>query len=273
MSRRNAFLGGTAPRLGLIALVVIFILVALRLIFPSALLSLASPFLRAGDALSTGTDNFFAGFDNTANVANERNLLASDNATLAQQNAVLTAKVADLETLLGSTSATAPGVVAGVLARPPETAYDTLIVGSGSDAGVAAGDVAYAPSGIPLGVVTATAASSARITLLSAPAESTDAWVGDTRVPITLLGAGGSSFIAQVPRAASTTLGEAVYVSGPGSVPIGKVAAETGDASAPVITLDIAGAVDIFSLTEVLVRDTGPSTWPAAAPVATSTPL
>lgn len=271
LSRRNALLSRAGSRLALGAFSVVLLIVLVRIIFPSALLAAAAPFFRLSSAISSSTSSIFSGFAATAKLATERDALINDNATLGQENAVLTARVADLERLLGSAPPPAPGVVAGVLARPPLTAYDTLVVGAGSNAGVAVGDVAYASSSIPLGVVTAVAGGSARITLLSAGGEATEGWVGEARVPVTLRGVGSGAFVASAPRAASTTIGDQVYVAGPGSAPVGVVRTQGGEASAPFITLGVAGIVNIFSLPYVIIRHDGSATWPAGSPVATST--
>jgi cell shape-determining protein MreC len=271
LNRRNSLLSRPGAWLGLIALAVVLIIVLLRLIFPSITLAAEAPFLQLSDSLSTSIGNFYTGFDNASKLAAERDALVASNATLTEENATLSAKVSDLEDLLGTEPSTAPGIIAGVLARPPETAYDTLVVGAGSSAGIVVGDVAYTQSSLPVGVVTAVSGGAARITLLSASNESTDAWVGATRVPVTLLGAGSGTFIAQASRAASTTVGDAVYVSGPGALPIGQVAAVSGDPSSPFITLEVQDSVDIFSLPYVLIKHVGPDTWPAIAPEATTT--
>lgn len=271
LSRRNALLTRAGSRLALGVFAVVLLIVLVRLLFPNALLAAASPFLRLSTTINSSTGAIFSGFDDAAKLAAERDALINTNATLGQENAVLTAKVTDLENLLGATPAPLPGIVAGVLARPPLTDYDTLVVGAGSSVGVAVGDTAYASSSIPVGVVTAVAASSARVTLLSASGEATQAWVGEARTPITLRGVGAGAFVASAPRAASTTIGDQVYVAGPGSVPVGVVRTEGGEASAPFITLGVSGVVNIFSLPYVVIRHDGSGSWPAIAPVATST--
>jgi cell shape-determining protein MreC len=271
LAKRNALLSRAGSRLGLAIFVLVLIVAGVRILFPNFVLATTTPLFRFSDWMSTSTESFTDGFENSTKLSTEVDTLITANATLEQENAVLTAKVADLENVLGNEAPNVPGVLAGVLARPPETAYDTLIVAAGTNDGISSGDVAYATSGLPVGVVTAVSSNAARVTLLSASSEVTDAWVGSARLPITLLGAGGGAFLAQALRSASTSPGDLVYVSGPGALPIGKVAAVSGDPSSPFITLEISGVVDIFSLPYVLIEHAGPSTWPASPPGATST--
>ena len=178
---------------------------------------------------------------------------------------VLLGEVTDID-LAGRT------VRSTVLGQTTVTAYDTLVVAAGANTGVAVGDVAYASSSIPVGVVTAVSGGSARITLLSASGEAAQAWVGNARTPVTLRGVGSGAFVASAPRAASTTIGDLVYVAGPGSVPVGVVRTEGGEPSAPFITLGISGIVNIFSLPYVVIRHDGSAAWPLGSPLATSTP-
>ncbi len=225
-----------------------------RFFFPVTFLAVSSPVLGLSNSASVGIAGFSNGFANGKALAEERDALTLQNETLAAQNDVLSAKILDLERLLGTEPPPVPGVVAGVLARPPESPYDTLIVAAGSNAGIAVGDVVLAAGGIRIGAVTSVAATAAQVTLLSSPGTATDAWLGAARAPITLTGAGGGSFSASVPRAASITVGDIVYIGGPGALPVAIVRGENGDPSSPTATLDIATSVNFFSLPYVLIE-------------------
>ncbi|MGH7175315.1 MAG: rod shape-determining protein MreC [Minisyncoccia bacterium] len=243
---------------------------AFRLIAPGAFLTAEVPLLRTGDFLSGTVKNFSNGFKNAQFLANENDSLATQNQQLGEENALLSAKIADLTTLIGAVPQPALGIAAGVIARPPESPYDTLVVGAGSDSGVVVGDAVYSAGGIPLGVVENVSSGYARVALLSAGGMRSDAWLGNAHEPLTLVGQGGGALSAQVPRSASTTTGEEIYVGGPGSLPIGSVASAGGDPSAPFLTLYIKGSVNPAALTYVLIRSVPPA-WNSLA--ATSTAL
>jgi cell shape-determining protein MreC len=210
--------------------------------------------MRAGNALSAGAGGVFARFADARALARENRDLRDENDAIAIENRTLAERLADLTSLLGTTTPVADGIAAGVLARPPTVAYDTLIVNGGTDAGIAPGMAAYGPGGVPLGVVTETTRAHARVTLLSAPGMETDAWVGAGRAPIALKGAGGGAFAASVPQGAAIVAGDLVYVAGPGAIPVGRVARINEASSDPAVTLSIRPVANPFSITWILVR-------------------
>lgn len=245
-------------------LALVLILVLVRVFLPQTFLSASLPFLHASNYVSDRVGSITAGFENARRLEGARAALATQNEQLAEENAVLLAQNNDL-TALEHVPAASPGVAAGVLARPPESPYDTLVVAAGAAAGLEEGDVAYAASGIPLGVVERVSASAASITLLSASGMKNDAWLGALRAPITLFGTGGGTFIAEAPKNASTTIGTIVYIAGPGALPIGTVSGVSVDPAAPFITLAIKGSVNPLSITYVVIRPGASAHWPLTA--------
>ncbi|HQU07957.1 MAG: hypothetical protein B7X04_00770 [Parcubacteria group bacterium 21-54-25] len=235
----------------LVAIGIFFAL--LRFVAPSAFLTLSTPILRVGTVLDTQTARVMSGFANAQTLTAERNALVLQNTALSQQNQTLAARVTDLTTLVGTSTPPVPGIVADVLARPPESPYDTLIIDSGQRAGVAIGDLVQVMGGIPIGSISAVSTNAARVVLFSAPQASTTAWVGTSRVPIVLEGAGGGSFTASVPRATNISIGDGVFVPGRGIQPIGHVVRLDAEPAAVTETLRIRPMVNIFSLTMVEV--------------------
>ena len=250
--RRSTFLRGLRP-LAAVVVGVALVIFILRLAAPGALIALAAPLWRVGSSVSGATGGLFAVFHDRATLEHERTAALAQVESLSEQNAALAAKTADLSRLLGSRTESTDTILAGVLARPPTSVYDTLVVDQGSDAGVLAGAVVYGPGGVPAGTVASVTRASARVTLYSAPARQTDAWVGAARIPLTLIGQGAGTFYAEAPREASTTVGDAVYVSGPGAVPIGIVARVDSDPSSPKSVIRVKPAIDPFSITWVTI--------------------
>ncbi len=125
--------------------------------------------------------------------------------TLQNENEVLTARAQDLTKLLGGQSGSTQGstIPAGVLARPPESPYDSLVVAAGSADGIATGAEVFSSGGIPIGTVASVTAHSATIQLLSTPGVTTNGWVGENRIPLTLSGMGAGAFTAILPKAAT----------------------------------------------------------------------
>ena len=129
-------------------LAVIFI--GLRISFPGAVIALASPLWKGGSSLEAGVGNTFSGLGNGAKIAQENSALSAEVSTLQNQNAVLTTRAQDLTKLLGGQSDASANILAGVLARPPESPYDTLIVDQGSKDGVQLNAQVFATGGIPI---------------------------------------------------------------------------------------------------------------------------
>ena len=226
----------------------------LRLIFPAAIIAFAEPFWRGGASLEAAVGGATAGVGNAATLAKENTQLAAQVASLQNQNAVLTARSQDLTKLLGGTSTlgtAGQGIAAGVLARPPLSPYDTLIVAIGAKDGVVVGATVTASGGIPIGTVQSTTAHTATITLLSMAGHTTDAWVGESRMPLTLVGKGAGAFTATLPKASAVNVGDNVYVSGPGAIPVGTISQVETDPSSPSVVLSIQPFVNIFSTTWV----------------------
>jgi cell shape-determining protein MreC len=238
----------------IIVLGILFIL--LRMFAPGAVIAIATPFWKGGSSFEAGVGNVFSGFGNASKLASENTALQSQVSELENENAVLTARAQDLTKLLGGQSEIgSAGILAGVLARPPESPYDTVIVGMGAKDGVVANATTFATGGIPIGTVESTTAHSATIKLLSTPNLTTNGWVGENRIPLTLNGTGAGTFTATLPKAAPVAVGDSVYVPGPGAVPIGTIARIDSDPSSPTVVLYIQPLVNIFSLTWVEISD------------------
>jgi cell shape-determining protein MreC len=183
----------------------------------------------------------------------ERDAAVAAQNALTEQNRTLSAKVADLTALLGSRTEAPPGIVAAVLARPPVSPYDELVLDAGEAEGVREGAAVYGNGGVPLGIVASVTAHAARVALYSAPGRETPALAGAARVPFTLVGAGAGAFTASVPRDAGVAVGDALYAGGAGSIPIGTVAAVDSDPSSPSAAIRIDPVANPFSITWVTV--------------------
>lgn len=248
-------------------------LIGFRLAFPGAFISAMTPFMRAGTAVTNATADLFAVFENAASLAHANEQLRAENDALASENRALSGKLRDLSALTGATDAgKGPAFFAGVLRAPPVAGYDTLIVSGGTDDGITRGMEAFGNANTPLGVVTSVTAHAARITLFSSPSMTVDGWVGDTHTALALTGTGGGTFRAVAPRAANIRAGDIVYAPGPGALPIGVVSGIGGDPSAPNVTAYIRPATNPFSLTWVLLRDTGSALASAAACASSTLP-
>ncbi len=244
------------PWLGPVALallVLVLIFAVLRFLLPGVLVAVASPLWSVGSSLSVAAGNVGSFFTDKAVLTNERDRLLADNAAYYAKNAQLDAKVKDLERLLGGRTEPIDGILAGVLSRPPVSPYDVLIVNAGSNARVSVGSRADGPGGMPLGEVESVTKNSARILLYSTPGKETESWIGEERIPVTLIGEGSGAMSAVVAREAGIAIGDLVFASGPGALPVGSVIAVGNDPSSPRSRVDIRPLLNPFSVTWVTI--------------------
>lgn len=256
LAKRNALLSASGLTVGTVMFLFVLVVAGVRFLAPDLFLNLFAPLMRTGNTLGANVGQIVSGFSDAQTLAAANELLSSENAALALQNRILAEQVADLSMLRG-TEAGPLGVVAGVLSRPPESPYDTLIVSQGAKSGITLGMEAFGAGGAPLGIATAVSNSFTRITLFSAPGQETFGWVGKNRTPLTLLGRGAGAFSATVSKAAGVIVGDGVYVPGPGALLVGTVIALEHDPASPAVTLSIRPALNPFSIPWVTLADTG----------------
>ncbi len=259
LARRNALLSSAKISWGGGALACVLVILLVRLAAPNVFWRAFAPVFHLANALALESHILAAGFGNSAALTLRNEQLASENAVLANENQTLSQKIASISALSGFSvpQQHTPGIVAGVLAQPPISPYDTLVLSAGKNAGVRSGMEVYGAGGVPLGVVETVLPDFARAVLFSSPGMSTRGWVGSANVPLTLVGAGGGAVSASAPRSAGIIVGDSVFVPGPGMLPIGSVVRIDGDLSSPSVTLRIMLSQNLFSATWVLVRDSG----------------
>lgn len=253
--RRNALLGNRSIlgplSLGVLSLLLIFFL--MRVFLPGLLATLATPLWKTGTVLTAGAGNTTSFFSDRIKLIQERDRLLAEQAALTQQALVSRARIQDLERLLGDRTEPNEGILAGVLARPPVTPYDILIVDAGTSSGVSVGDRVFGAGGTPIGTVASVAGETARIMLYSAAGQETESWIGVDRIAVTLVGRGSGAFSALVAREAGINPGDQVFVPGPGALPVGSVRAVASDPSSPRSLLEIEPLVNPFSITWVTI--------------------
>ncbi|MDP2655693.1 MAG: rod shape-determining protein MreC [bacterium] len=253
LARRNALLSSTNFSWGAFALIFSIFLLLMRLLAPNFFWTVFTPVFRASDSLSEMSSSFFNSFSDTAKLSLQNEKLMNENIELANENIALIKKIENLSGLVQYDS----GIMVGVVARPPQSAYDTLVLSAGSTDGIALGMEVFSAGDVPLGIISSVDENFSRVTLFSAPEMSTDGWVGKDDIPITINGAGAGVMNASASRSAGISVGDIVYAPGPGQLPIGRVVRVDSEASSPSVTLRIMPAINLFSVAWVIVRDTG----------------
>lgn len=244
---------------GAYALFFALLFMGLRLVAPNVFAYVTAPVLRASAVVGESARGFFGSFGERSALTRENDALRAHNAALALENQALSQRLE----AIGMLSLPAGSRPAGVIARPPQSPYDTLVIASGTKDGAAEGMTVFGPGGVPLGIVASALDRFSRVALFSAPGSTLAGWVGEN-VPVEIRGAGGGAFVGTVPRTAGVAAGDIVYAAGPGKLPLGRVARIESDPALSGVTLHIQGAVNLFSLSWVELRDGGTAGFEAA---------
>ena len=257
--KRNALLSSTGFSWGTIALAGAVVALFLRLVTPNFFWSVVTPVFRIADTLSAQSHALLSSFGDTAALALKNETLINENAALINENRALLQKATSVATLSSSAKehGSASGILAGVVARPPVSSYDTFILAEGTNTGVALGMEAFGPGGVPIGVISSVLDDFSYITLFSAPGMVTHGWVGSSHIPLTIEGSGAGAMNASLSRSADIVVGDIVFGPGPGALAIGRIIRIDSDPLAPGVTLHIMSTLNLFSITWVLLRDTG----------------
>jgi len=147
-----------------------------------------------------------------------------------------------------------PGrILAAVLVRPPQAAYDELVIDIGSDHGISYGAKVYAPGDILIGSTTDILGQTSKVKLFSSPGETYSVLIGSSRIPATAVGRGGGQYQAEVPQASKINQGDTVSDSSISDAPFGIVSAVLANPADPFETVLFAPPVNIYQLRWVLV--------------------
>jgi cell shape-determining protein MreC len=226
--------------------------IGLRFLTPGFFVAITRPILVAGNTLSVTVENIGVSATTKEAIA-ERDRLADQNEILKNENALLSARLHDVTTLLGSQSTPEKRIIAGVIARPPVAPYDVLVLDQGSINGVAVNATVSAAGGIPVGHISEVTAYSSRVTLYSMSGIATAGWIGANRFPVTFVGEGSGAFTARVPKGSAVAAGDGAYVVAGGAQPIGIVLSVDGEASSPTEQIHIRPYINPFSVPLVTI--------------------
>lgn len=101
-----------------------------------------------------------------------------------------------------------------VLAKPNRSPYDTMLVDVGEEEGVRVGMRVRAYGESPIGMVAETFPKTALIRLFSSPHQETSVVIGEKQIPGVAIGIGGGNFRMLLPRDATVSLGDTIFLPG-----------------------------------------------------------
>lgn len=160
----------------------------------------------------------------------------------------------ELRSLLGATSS--PRIAAGVIARPPHTPYDTLILDKGSDAGIVEHAPVYHGGGKAIGYVRSVLPHNALVTLFSSSGVTTSVYVFGSNIFTTAYGEGGGVIRISVPQGITVTRGDMVSMPGIDAGVLGLIDDIQSIASEPEQHAYVTSGVPIQSIRLVSVGNT-----------------
>lgn len=181
-------------------------------------------------------------------IATQENLIFQ-NANLQ----VLEKENKDLKALLGREDSSTR-ILARVLVKPPQSAYDEMIVDVGIGQGVETGGQIYDENGALIGKVLETSNFFSKVKLFSSPGVEVEGEILRRGVIVTLVGQGDGSFTAQVPRDFDIKEKDIFIIPGLKSRPLASVVKIEGDAEDSFKSVFAKGFFEPRSLTWVFVE-------------------
>jgi cell shape-determining protein MreC len=119
-----------------------------------------------------------------------------------------------MKEILGRKPTGADMILAGILNKPNQSLYDTLLIDAGTGQGVITGQRIFALGNIPIGYVSETYVNSAKVILFSNPGEKTEAVISGQNVSMQTVGRGGGNFEMILPRDFVLAIGTEVDLPG-----------------------------------------------------------
>ena len=164
--------------------------------------SIGTSILRVVNGSSGWLSNRFALLESKRSLLQENELLQGQILELEARNAernLLAQENEELKRVLGRSESNT-FILAAVLAKPPKSVYDTLLIDGGESIGLVKGQGVYAHGRIPIGIIEEVRSESAVVRLYSSAGEKTDVRLVPLGVDVTLVGRGGGAFSATVPH-------------------------------------------------------------------------
>ncbi len=212
----------------------------------------AAPFWRGGAWVAASVANVLGFFTTRQVLLDEVVALRAELAVREgerQERTALLEENSAMKKEMGKNTGTSAGLVAAILATPPRSPYDTVVLDAGARDRVAVGDEVFSES-VLVGRVSEVHDKTSVVSLFSSPG---------TRISVTMVhngvgtsveaeGQGGSGFIARLPREVPLAEGDEVHLSERPLTPFAVVAAITGSESEPFRTLYIISLAPINGL-------------------------
>lgn len=171
-------------------------------IFGKLFNNLGRPILRAKVAVKDSANNIDYNLKSKSFLINKIETLLKEN--LNMKISMINYKLlknqnTSLKNILNRVSPDKDLVVVGILSKPSDSPYDTLIIDAGKNNTLRVGDKVYIDSTIPIGTVNKVYSHSSLVELYSNPGRVTHAVISSLDMNVDLIGRGGGNFAMSVP--------------------------------------------------------------------------
>lgn len=102
--------------------------------------------------------------------------------------------------------------IARVIAKPPRSFYDTLVIDVGSKQGITGGENVLYGDAIMIGEISEVSEKTSKVRLFSSSGENISVTIGKHSVPAVAVGLGGGNFEIKIPRDTHIALGDNILV-------------------------------------------------------------
>lgn len=204
----------------------------------------------------------------TANFVRSRGALVRENEKLradieANQDKLLRFNALfrehqDLLLAYGRSSFAKQAMLGNVIARPPQSPYDVLVVDIGKEQGIVPGNLAYGIGGIPIGKVQEVTNTTSRVVMFSNVGEKNQVIVERTGLSLSIEGIGGGNFETQVAHDADIAVGDSIILPQFGAAVVASVAAIDASVTSALKRVLLRVPVNVFNLRWVeIINDSG----------------
>ncbi|MFA6295321.1 MAG: rod shape-determining protein MreC [Candidatus Paceibacterota bacterium] len=249
-------LGSSISIISIVIACVVIVIIGVQFIAPQVLPtlfnSMAQPFWRAEFTVNAGALSSFEQL--LLNNENLRRQILDANVRLETIKNV-EKENEELRSLLNRASTT-PKTLAAVLARPPYSAYDVLVIDIGSEYNLSTSSKVYADGGVLIGRVADISKDSSKVILFSSSGQKYEVLIGSSNLPAIATGRGGGQYEIQLPHGSNIIEGDFVTVPSLNNKPLGVVVSVKVDPVKPFETIIFSSPVNIYELRWVLVDTT-----------------
>lgn len=177
---------------------------------------------KIGTPLWTIKNSISSLFLDNIGVLNSKTDLLKENRLLRQQVGLKEKDLAlfeiikkendDLKNILGRKKEDQKLILSVILSKPFLSAYDTLLIGSGSQSGINVGDKVLADGNVFIGYISEVYDDTSKVILYSSPGEKVKVLISDNNIEKEAVGLGGGNFKVEVPREIDVKEGDPIII-------------------------------------------------------------